>query len=65
MVWTGIELYYTPGSPHCRSVLMCIRALGLEVEMVKLDMYQKYEHKRPWFIKVRESVISRGQSGKK
>ncbi len=54
MVWTGIEVYYTPGSPNCRAVLMCIRELGIDVDLVKLDMYQKYEHKRPWFVKVRK-----------
>jgi hypothetical protein len=52
MGWSGIEVYYTPGSPHCRAVLMCIKALDLEVELSKLDMYQKYEHKKPWFVKV-------------
>ena len=50
--WSGIEVYYTPGSPHCRAVHMCIKALGLNVDLIKLDMYQKYEHKKPWFIKV-------------
>lgn len=52
MGWSGIEVYYTPGSPHCRAVLMCIKALNLEVELSKLDMYQKYEHKKPWFVKM-------------
>merc|ERR1711994_580239 len=52
MSWSGIELYYTPGSPHCRAVLMCISALELEVDLIKLDMYQKYEHKKPWFVKM-------------
>jgi len=52
MGWSGIELYYTPGSPHCRAVLMCIKALDLDVDLIKLDMYQKYEHKKPWFVKV-------------
>jgi glutathione S-transferase len=52
MVWTPIEVYYMPGSPHCRAVLMCIRALELEVDLIKLDMFQKYEHRKPWFIKV-------------
>ena len=41
-----------PGSPHCRAVLMCIKALDLDVDLIKLDMYQKYEHKKPWFVKV-------------
>ena len=40
------------GSPHCRAVLMCIKALDLDVDLIKLDMYQKYEHKKPWFVKV-------------
>merc|ERR1719319_340770 len=48
--WTGLELYYTPGSPACRAVLMCVAALELDVDLTKLDMYQKYEHKKPWFI---------------
>jgi len=48
--WTGIELYYTPGSPACRAVLMCVAALELDVDLTKLDMYQKYEHKKPWFV---------------
>lgn len=52
MGWSGIELYYTPGSPHCRSVLMCIKALNLDVDLTKIDMYQKFEHRKPWFVKV-------------
>ena len=31
---------------------MCIKALDLEVDLIKLDMYQKYEHKKPWFVKM-------------
>ena len=57
MGWSGIEVYYTPGSPHCRAVLMCIKALDLEVELSKLDMYQKYEHKKPWFVKVCQPLV--------
>jgi len=52
MSWTGIEVYYTPGSPGCRAVLMCIKALKLDVELIKMDMYQKYEHRKPWFVKM-------------
>ena len=55
MGWSGIELFYTPGSPHCRAVLMCIKALNLEVDLTKLDMYQKFEHRKPWFVKVRKT----------
>jgi len=50
MGWSGVELFYTPGSPHCRAVLMCVSALKMDVELTKLDMYQKYEHKKPWFV---------------
>jgi len=49
---TGIEVYYTPSSAHCRALLMCIKALELDVELIKIDMYQKFEHRRPWFIKM-------------
>ena len=31
---------------------MCIKALELDVDLIKLDMYQKYEHKKPWFVKM-------------
>ena len=55
MGWSGIEVFYTPGSPHCRAVLMCIKALNLEVDLTKLDMYQKFEHRKPWFVKVRKT----------
>ena len=58
MGWSGIEVFYTPGSPHCRAVLMCIKALDLEVDLTKLDMYQKFEHRKPWFVKVRKNVFS-------
>ena len=57
MGWSGIEVFYTPGSPHCRAVLMCIKALDLEVDLTKLDMYQKFEHRKPWFVKVRAKTI--------
>lgn len=53
MSWiTGLELYYTPESPGCRAVLMCVHELDLDVEMIKLDMYQKYEHRKPWFVRM-------------
>ena len=60
MGWSGIEVFYTPGSPHCRAVLMCIRALDLEVDLTKLDMYQKFEHRKPWFVKVRRKTLISG-----
>ena len=31
-----------------------VYSLDLEVDLIKLDMYQKYEHKKPWFVKVND-----------
>jgi len=50
--YTGIELYYTPESPGCRAVLMLIAELDIEIDLIKLDMYKKYEHRKPWFVKM-------------
>ena len=36
---------------------MCIKALDLDVDLIKLDMYQKYEHKKPWFVKVNDHLF--------
>jgi hypothetical protein len=27
------------------------------VELSKLDMYQKYEHRKPWFVKVKRFIF--------
>ncbi|XP_002130701.2 glutathione S-transferase 1-like [Ciona intestinalis] len=35
----GIELYFSPPSPPCRSVLMTLNALGLEYEIVQVDIF--------------------------
>lgn len=48
----GVELIYMVASPPCRAVLMCLKELKLEVEMKKIDMFQKAEHKQPWFVKM-------------
>ena len=58
MGWSSLEVYYTPGSPHCRAVLMCLKALNLEADLTKLDMYQKFEHRKPWFVKVSSNRIT-------
>ena len=31
---------------------MCIKELGVEVDMRQIDMYKKAEHIKPWFVKV-------------
>ena len=52
MGWTGLEFIYMPASPPCRAVWMCIKELGLEVDMRQIDMYKKAEHTQSWFVKV-------------
>jgi glutathione S-transferase len=31
---------------------MCIKELGIDVDMRHIDMYKKAEHTQPWFVKV-------------
>uniref|UniRef100_A0A1B6E3T1 Uncharacterized protein n=1 Tax=Clastoptera arizonana TaxID=38151 RepID=A0A1B6E3T1_9HEMI len=46
-----IELYYTPGSAPARSVLLAIKAIGVDVTLKELDL-MKGEHLTPEFIKL-------------
>lgn len=46
-----MKLYYLTASPPARAVLLGIRNLGLNVELIKLDLF-KQEHLRPEFIKL-------------
>ena len=50
---SGIEYIYMAASPPCRAVHMCIKELGLDVDMRHIDMYKKAEHTQSWFVKVR------------
>lgn len=52
MSWLGLEFIYMPASPPCRAVLMCIKELGVDVNMRQIDMYKKAEHTQPWFVKM-------------
>jgi len=52
MGWTGLEFIYMAASPPCRAVWMCIKELGVEVDMRQIDMYKKAEHIKPWFVKM-------------
>eukprot|EP00088_Acartia_fossae_P009531 TRINITY_DN14637_c0_g1_i1.p1 TRINITY_DN14637_c0_g1~~TRINITY_DN14637_c0_g1_i1.p1 ORF type:complete len:232 (+),score=16.15 TRINITY_DN14637_c0_g1_i1:88-783(+) len=55
MSWSeipSIELYYAEESSACRSVLMCIKELELDVDLHKVDIYQKFEQRKPWFMKM-------------
>ncbi|XP_069700044.1 glutathione S-transferase D1-like [Periplaneta americana] len=46
-----IDLYYTPVSPPCRSIVMAASALGVELNLKYLDLY-KGEHQTPEFLKL-------------
>ena len=37
---------------------MCIKELGLEVDMRQIDMYKKAEHTQSWFVKVGGPVLT-------
>lgn len=55
MSWSeipSVELYYAEESAGCRAVLMCIEELGINVELHKMDIYQKFEQRKPWFMKM-------------
>lgn len=48
----GLEFIYMAASPPCRAVWMCLKELGVQVDMRHLDMYKKAEHTQPWFVKL-------------
>lgn len=48
----SMEIYYSPYSPPSRAVLLTVKALGIQPEMRELDLFQKAEHKQPWFRKI-------------
>ena len=54
----SIEFIYMAASPPCRAVWMCIKELGIEVDMRHIDMYKRAEHTQPWFVKVSLMRIS-------
>ena len=49
---TNIEFFYSPASPPCRSVMFAIKALKLDVDYKKIDIFKKAEQTQPWFIRV-------------
>lgn len=53
----SIEFIYMAASPPCRAVWMCIKELGIDVDMRHIDMYKKAEHTQPWFVKVSFTAI--------
>ncbi|CRL07089.1 CLUMA_CG020088, isoform A [Clunio marinus] len=46
------DLYYTPLSPPCRSVLMLGKALGIRMHLKAMDMAEKKDHMTPEFLKL-------------
>jgi glutathione S-transferase len=47
----GLKLYYLSVSPPCRAVLLTIRYLKLDVEVITVDLF-KGEHLNPEFVKL-------------
>lgn len=46
-----MKLFYQAISPPARAAMLCFRNLGLDVELINLDLL-KGEHLRPEFIKL-------------
>lgn len=46
-----IDFYYHPGSPTCRSILMTAKALGIDLNLIDIDL-DADEHKTPEFLAV-------------
>ena len=49
----AIDLYYMPLSAPCRSIIMLAKTLGVELNLIKLDLFAG-EHMTPEFLKVSE-----------
>nr|QEP99756.1 glutathione S-transferase delta 2 [Glyphodes pyloalis]QGZ00471.1 glutathione S-transferase delta2 [Glyphodes pyloalis]QIJ96706.1 glutathione S-transferase delta 2 [Glyphodes pyloalis] len=47
----GLDLYYVPGSPPCRSVLLTARALNLNLNLKLVDLHGG-EHMKPEYLKI-------------
>ncbi|XP_070499905.1 glutathione S-transferase 1-1-like [Chironomus tepperi] len=47
-----IVLYYSPGSPYCRSVLLLARYLKLDVDIKYMDLHGKKEQLTPEFLAI-------------
>lgn len=50
------KLYYIPISPPVRAVLMTANAVGIDLDLQKVDLFAK-EHLNPEFIKVRYCYV--------
>nr|UQQ66573.1 glutathione S-transferase delta 1 [Conogethes punctiferalis] len=47
----GLDLYYVPGSPPCRAVLLTARALNLNLNLKLMDLHHG-EHMKPEYLKI-------------
>lgn len=47
-----LTLYGIPASPPSRAVLLTGKALALNLKFKEIDMFEKEEHKKDWFLKV-------------
>ncbi|XP_064108511.1 glutathione S-transferase 1-1-like [Macrobrachium nipponense] len=46
-----LDLYYHPVSPYCRSVLLTARAVGVDLNLKKVDLFNK-EQLKPEFVAI-------------
>ncbi|KAL5279129.1 GstD1.2 family protein [Megaselia abdita] len=46
-----IDLYYETGSPPCAAIYMTIKAIGLEVNFIEMDLQAK-DHLKPEFLAI-------------
>ena len=46
-----MDLYYSPASAPCRSVMMTAKLLGTKLNLIKVDL-ETEENLKPFFIKV-------------
>lgn len=46
-----IDLYYTPGSAPCRSILLTAKLVGVDLNLKLVNLHEG-EHLKPEFLKV-------------
>lgn len=56
----GLDLYYVPGSPPCRAVLLTAKALNLTLNLKLVNLHDG-EHLKPEYLKVRLILLEASQ----
>lgn len=51
------KLYKTDLSPPVRAVLLCAKHIGLDLELIDIDLVAKAEQYQPHFLKVSTYII--------